>query len=344
VLTLEDDIARAVAVDLHASLFNIAAPVTPSTRSLEAYRLLLQAEHLWQQDAATEDERVLIETALQKDPAYANAWVDLGYWWYDAMLYGKADTETALRNSRAAHERALALDKNSVGAHLGLAWLQMSQLDWTGAQRNIDRAGLLDPASLPLLTVRGEMARSAGRWGEAIRYEHERLQRDPLSVGAQFVLAESLLCAGEYQNAAEILGSTVTENPRYPGAHALLGRAIAAQGNATMALRFIDVEPDESMHLAGLAGVQFDLGNAKASDEALSQLKSQYGRTLPGLVGLAYAHRRELEPAFQWLQQAVDQRQAEFAANLACTPEPAFSALRADPRFAALRSSLGLNR
>jgi hypothetical protein len=65
---------------------------------------------------------------------------------------------------------------------------------------------------------------------------------------------------------------------------------------------------------------------------------------LPGLTGLAYAHRKELEPAFQWLQRAVEQRQPEFAASLACTPEPAFGPLRADPRFAALHNGLGFNR
>jgi len=65
---------------------------------------------------------------------------------------------------------------------------------------------------------------------------------------------------------------------------------------------------------------------------------------LPGLVGLAYAYRNELEPAMKWLQRAVEQRQPEFAASLACTPEPAFSALRADPRFVALRRSLGFGQ
>jgi eukaryotic-like serine/threonine-protein kinase len=344
VLKLEEDIARAVLVDLHGSLVDIPAPVMPSTRSLEAYRLLLQADHLWRQEVATEDERVLIEAALQKDPGYVNAWVDLGDWWYDAMLMGKAVTKTAVPKARAAYDRALALDKNSVGAYLSLAWLQMSELDWVGARRSIERADVLDPANLSLLTVRGELARSAGRWEEAIHLERERLRRDPLSVGANFVLAQSHLCAGEYPKAEEILRQTIAENPRYPGAHALLGRALAAQGDGAAAVKAIDLEPDESTRFAGLASVQYDLGRRDASDEAITQLRMRYGQTLPGLSGLAYAHRQELEPAFQWLQRAVDQRQPEFAASLACTPEPAFSSLHGDPRFAALRSRLGFNR
>jgi hypothetical protein len=86
------------------------------------------------------------------------------------------------------------------------------------------------------------------------------------------------------------------------------------------------------------------VGRRDAADEAITELRTRYGQTLPGLVGLAYAYRNELEPAFQWLQRAVDHRQPEFAASLACTPEPAFSPLHADPRFTALRSSLGFNR
>jgi serine/threonine protein kinase len=343
-LKLEDDIARAVAADLRGSLIDIPAPAVLSTHSLEAYRLLLQADHVWRQGVATDDVRALIEAALQKDPGYTEAWIQLGDWWYDSMLTGNAVAETAVARARAAYDRALALDKNSSSAYIGLAWVQMSQLDWVGAQRSIERAGTLDPASLTLLTVRGELARIAGRWPEAIRLQRERLQRDPLAVGAQFVLAQSYLCGGEYANAEEIIRQTIVQDPGYLGARALLARALAARGDAASALKVIALEPDESARLAGLATVQSDLGRRDASDEAITQLRTRYGQTLPGLAGLAYAHRNELEPAFQWLQRAVERRQPEFAASLACTPEPAFSSLHADPRFAALRSSLGFNR
>jgi tetratricopeptide (TPR) repeat protein len=195
-----------------------------------------------------------------------------------------------------------------------------------------------------VLTARGELARSAAQWTDAISLEQERVQRDPLSVGAKFVLAQSHLCGGEYANAEEIAGQAIAQNPRYPGAHALLARALAAQSDPASALEVIAQEPDESARLAGLASLQFALGGGDAAGEAITQLRTRYGQTLPGLVGLAYAYRNELEPAFRWLQRAIEQRQPEFAASLACTPEPAFSPLQADPRFAALRSSLGFNR
>jgi serine/threonine protein kinase len=343
ILNLEEDIARGVAADLRGS-FDIPAPAVRSTRSLEAYRLLLQARHVWRQEVATDDERALIEAALQKDPGYARAWAELGSWWYDSMLWGKIVPETAAPKARAAYDRALALDKNSSRTYILLAWLQMSQLDWVGAQRSITRADALDPASLSVLTVRGELARSAGRWAEAIRLEHERLQRDPLSSGTSFVLAQSHLCGGDYANAEEIIKQTIAEDPGYAGAHALLARALAARGDAASALKVIALEPDESARLAGLASIQSALGRRDASDEAMTQLRTRFGQTLPGLAGLAYAYRNELEPAFQWLPRAVEQHQPEFAASLACTPEPAFGPLHADPRFMALRSRLGFNQ
>jgi tetratricopeptide (TPR) repeat protein len=219
----------------------------------------------------------------------------------------------------------------------------MSQLDWAGAERSIARAESLDPANLLVLTARGELARSAGHWGEAIRLEQERVPRDPLSAGAKFILAQSHLCGREYANAEEIARQAIAENPRYAGAHALLARALLAQGDAASALEVIALEPDESAHLAGLASAQYALGRREASEEAITQLRTRYGQSLPGLTGLTYAYRNELEPAFQWLQRAVEQRQPEFAASLACTPEPAFSPLQADPRFAALRNRLGFN-
>ena len=341
ILQLQEEIARAVATDLHGTLIDTAAPAVPSTRSLEAYRLLLQADQLWREELATDGERALIEAALQRDPDYTDAWVQLGSWWYDAMLTGKANPDAAVPAARAAYDRALALDKNSSRAYIGMAWVQMSQLDWTGAQRSLERADSVDPANLGLLTVRGELARSAGHWPEAVRLERERLQRDPLSVGATFVLAQSHLCGGEYAQAEEIVRQAIAEDPRYPGAHALLARALLARGDASSALKVIPQEADESARLAALASVQSALGNRQASDEAIGQLRVRYGQTLPGLAGLAYAYRGDLDPAFQWLQRALEQRQPEFAASLACTPEPAFQPLRGDQRFAALRNKLG---
>ncbi|MBV9723701.1 MAG: protein kinase, partial [Gammaproteobacteria bacterium] len=192
ILKLEEDIARAVAEDLQGGLVE-GGEAMPPTRSLEAYRLLLQAFHLWRQEPATDSERALIEAALHKDPAYADAWVQLGSWWYDAMLLGKVTPETAAPGARAAYERALALDRKSSRAYVGLAWLQMSQLDWVGARNSIARAESLSPAGLFVSTARGELARSAGHWAEAVHLEQERVQRDPLSAGAKFVLAESHL-------------------------------------------------------------------------------------------------------------------------------------------------------
>ncbi|MBV9344927.1 MAG: protein kinase, partial [Gammaproteobacteria bacterium] len=212
ILKLEEDVARAVAAGLHGSLVDTPAPAVSSTRSLEAYRLVLQAEQLSQQDADTDAEQPMLEAALQKDPGYAHAWVELGFWWYDSMLKGSVVPEIAVPKARAAFNRALTLDRNFSRTYVGLAWLQMSELDWAGARRNIARAENLDPASLPVLTARGELARSAGRWAEAVALEHERLQRDPLSVGAKFILAQSHLCAGEYASAEQILRQTIAEN------------------------------------------------------------------------------------------------------------------------------------
>jgi serine/threonine protein kinase/thioredoxin-like negative regulator of GroEL len=343
ILQLEGDIARAVAADLHASLGDTWAPAVPSTRSLEAFRLLMQARHLVRQGVATDDQHALIEAALERDPSYTDAWVELGFWWYDSMLIGRIVPKMAAPRARAAFERALALDKNFSRGYLGLAWLQMSQLDWSGAQRSIARADTLDRANLFVLTARGELARSAGHWADAIQLEHERLQRDPLSVGTRFVLAQSQFCGGEYTSAEQVVRQAITENPKYPGAYALLARTLAARGDAASAITVIALEHDESARLAGLASVQADLGRRDASDEAMRELSTRFGQALPGVVGLAYAHRNELEPAFSWLQRAVEQREPEFAASLACTPEPAFGPLRADSRFAALRRSLGFD-
>jgi serine/threonine-protein kinase len=344
ILQLEEDIARAVAADLHASLGDTWAPAVPSTRSLEAFRLLLQARHLVRQGVATDDQRALIEAALERDPSYADAWVELGFWWYDSMLIGRIVPQTAAPRARAAFERALALDKNFSRGYLGMAWLQMSELDWIGAQRSIARANTLDRANLFVLTARGELARSAGHWADAIQLEHERLQRDPLSSGTRFVLAQSYFCGGEYTNAEQVVRQAIAENPKYPGAYALLARTLAARGDAASAIKVITLEHDESARLAGLANVQDDLGRRDASDEAVGELRTRFGQALPGLVGLAYAHRNDLEPAFAWLQRAIEQRQPEFAASLACTPESAFGPLRADSRFAALRRRLGFDQ
>jgi hypothetical protein len=89
-------------------------------------------------------------------------------------------------------------------------------------------------------------------------------------------------------------------------------------------------ESDARHRLAGLAEVLYAIGRKSESDAQLAQLKplatTQWGSGLAGV----YAARNEPDAAFQWLDRAYAQRDADLRI---VRGNPSFQNVSADPRF-----------
>ncbi len=88
-----------------------------------------------------------------------------------------------------------------------------------------------------------------------------------------------------------------------------------------------------------MAIVQYALSDAGASDAALKELIEKYAAVAAYQVAEVYAFRDEIDLAFDWLEQAYDNRDSGLTQMLL---QPQFANLHYDPRWTAFLDTMGL--
>ena len=79
-----------------------------------------------------------LKQALDRDPAFALAWVELGRAYGNEVSASWAPLAEGPGRAREAVTRALALEPDLAEAHAELAWIQMLfDWDWRGARRRV---------------------------------------------------------------------------------------------------------------------------------------------------------------------------------------------------------------
>ena len=88
-----------------------------------------------------------------------------------------------------------------------------------------------------------------------------------------------------------------------------------------------------------MAIVQHALGDAEASDAALQELIEKSAASAAYQIAYVYAFRGEIDHAFDWLEQAYDNRDSGLPLMLL---EPLLANLHDDPRWEAFLDKMGL--
>jgi serine/threonine protein kinase len=103
-----------------------AADAATRPKNEEAYDTYLRSIALPHDPLPNKDAVAMLERAVGLDPTYASAWNALGYRYYYDSQYGGGG-EAMFQHSKAALERALALDANLVGAAAQLIAMQVER-------------------------------------------------------------------------------------------------------------------------------------------------------------------------------------------------------------------------
>jgi TolB-like protein/Tfp pilus assembly protein PilF len=340
IFAVQDDIARSVANALEVKL--LGARSGKRVPNAESYNRVLEARHLLQ-DPTEENRRkaqVLLEQVLERDPSYAEAWVDLSVVYLRAFeqAHTLAAKDKWLREQEAALRRALALDPEMADAYSRLARIQRLRLDFAAGERSMQRALELAPGSAGVVAAAAGFASSFGRFDEAIALQRRAQELDPLSNTGLYNLGFRYLAAGRASEAEEPLKTLLARKGDRYGAHALLADAYLLQGRAEAALAEYERELDPAGRLAGRAMAEHALGRRAASEAALRELVTSYGDQAK-LIAEVHAYRGEVAQAFRWLDRAYERRDSDLAY---LKPSPFLTRLHGDPRWAALLKKVGL--
>ncbi len=343
IFAVQDEIARSVAGALKVTLLGQqAVPASKPAPNVEAYNAYLQGMYFYERRTEADLGKAAgyYEQALSLDRNYAPAWAGLAEVRQYQAGQGYVPMAAGYGEARAAAERALALDANLAEAHVALGSIQIWwDWDWVGADGSFQRALALEPRNAKVLVGAMDLARTLGRFEDALALGRRATELDPLSATAHWTLGFTALYAGRLEEALAALNKTLELSPEHPLARTTLARVYLAQARPQQALAEMEHQAELFWRLYGLALAHHALGQKKESDAALAEMIEKDQDTAAFQIAEVYAFRGEADRAFEWLERAYVQR------DPGCPQvkgDPLMKNIERDPRYAAFLKKMRL--
>jgi serine/threonine-protein kinase len=354
VFAVQDQIARAITGALQVRLAGAqGAPVVGRpTQSLEAYNLYLQGRSFWNQRTASSLATAAryLKRATEIDPNYAEAHAALAEAYVLFGPYGVTAPSEAYSQAKAAANRALALDSLLAPARAALAHVRWRyDHDFTAADSLFRQVIELDPDYPTGHQWYSEYLSMVGGHAEALAENDRATSLDPLSRTIASSRCNLLYRMRRYDDAILQCRKALELDPDFAATHVYLGRIYLKKGMTREAL----AELESSVRLGGpalgfgglglLAHGYIVSGDRNRGLELIRELTDLAGHQYiaPCQFAWAYAALGDKDQAFAWLARAAAGRDAALPNIL--TPDPLWDRLSSDPRFAALRTRVGLN-
>jgi eukaryotic-like serine/threonine-protein kinase len=348
VFAVQDDLTRDIVAALRVTLASGRESPRPAaaigTRSLAAYDLYLRGRYfLVQRGPGVERSIPYFQQAIALDSGFARAWAQLGTAWAVLPLFALVARDSAMPRAHAATDVALRLDPSSAEAHAaaGIAWLQDSEFRRAAAE--LERAIGLDTAYTfphrPYMSVLDML----GRTDDAIVEGRRAVAMDPLQSTTASVLSCVLVVGRRYDEAVAVARRGAELDAQAPLAWANLAiaeffaglrdAAIAAAGRAAWL-------PNSSVPIAYVVGAT---ASRDSVDALVRRLEGERPRNSSALTAIAFARlgAGDTTRALDALERMAQAR--EPVGFQAPFNHPAYDAIRASARFAALVRAYGLD-
>ncbi len=347
IFAVQDEIARAVVRALAVQLLPGGGSISKERRTAnaEAYNQYLLGRHFFDLGSIEGYRRAVdaFEKAIALDPGYAPAWAWLATALYNAAFQVGAaagGVPNARERALAAADKAVALAPDLSESNSARGWMRLAiSWDWSGAQRDLDRALALSPRDPNILVREGYLLAVLGRFPEAIAITRKAAELDPLYPWAWFFLADYYNASGRPDLARDAALRTLELAPDHALAMRELGVSHLLAGDARAALEVFQRHPWEATRLSGVAIAHHDLGNDPEAAKALDALRARFADRAAFEIATVYARRGDRDSAFEWLDRSFAHR------NLALRIvkiTPLLSNVRDDPRYPALLRKMNL--
>jgi len=354
VFSVQEEIARAVVTALKVKLLPGETPTAKERRTAnpEVYSHYLRGRYAMSQAAFTGWQRGVkaYEDAVALDPGYAPAWAGLATA-TTAVAENDGDPTVfvqGLTRALSMAEKAVALAPDLADGYVARGKLRTEwKWDWSGGVADLERALALSPSDARALRIYSQhVLTSLGRMPEAIAAARKATELDPLSGYSWSALGVALCFNGEVDAARNALIRTGEFAPGFDWPAFWLATIDLLEGEPAKALARYERLSLGWMRLTGIALAQHDLGHVKESQAALEQLVRADSGSYGGLALAApyqsaevYAHRRDLDHAFEWLDRAYafGDTGLSFVKS-----DPLLRNLRGDPRYRALLKKMNL--
>jgi TolB-like protein/Tfp pilus assembly protein PilF len=343
VLKLQTEIATAVANALKVTLLgDLGAKIelggTRNPAAFDAYLRASKAFLAYEREADLQAAVSDYSEAIRQDPSYALAFAyrSLAFAAY-ARNYA---TESAIHESyiqaQTDAHKALALAPELAEAHQALATVLRDALEFTGADRELQRAVALGPGNARLLGDYGVFAAEVGQIEAGLAATRHALVLDPLSPDAHISLGYALMAARRYPEAIKTFTNAKTLAPSPGFADAWLSFAYLANGDFQSA-RAACESADESNKPICFALVYEKLGRHADARQTLARLQAKSGDASAVFYAMIYAQWGDTARALDWLETAMRHRDPYL---IRVRQNHNFDPLRNEPRFQAIEREL----
>lgn len=347
ILALQREVAQAIAREIRITVtpqeqahLASARPVNP-----EAYQAYLKGRYFWNKRTADGFKKgtEYFQQAIERDPHYAPAYAGLADCYNMLNNYDVLPPRDAAPKAKAAATKALEIDHTLAEGHASLAFtLMYYDWDWSGAEREFQRAIELNPSYAEAHHWYGLYLTAMGRFDEAMAEIRRAEGLDPLSLIINTNVGWVFYFRRQYDQAIEQYRKTLEMDPSFLSAHVKLGWAYeqkqmyeeAIAEFQTVLTRLGDDVLTELGHAYAVAGQK------DKAIKVIAQLRGRAKRRYvsPYLVATIYAGLGETDQAFAWLEKSYDSRCGWLSW---LRVDPRLDALRADLRFASLLRRLG---
>ncbi len=343
---VQDDLARQVTAQLGLP----DRPRTTLPQNPEAYGDYLKGQYVKDRITPAELERsaALLQQSIRKEPGYAPAHAALGEVYASQAYYQLTPDWALITKARQEAQLALKLDNQLAHAHAVLAWIQFfADWDWPGSERGLRQAIALNPNLARAHDWYAQYLTSAGRFEEALAEARRALNLDPLNYRVSTNLSVVMYCARRYDEAIWQARQAMELNPHFHLAHTVAGASLQEKREYRQALMELESalreSPSDADTVAHLAAVRQAIGDQAGARRLLDSLLHWPPPAPTPWYELAYAQAAlgDRAKAFDALDRAWSSRSSDMPFLRA---DPAFDALRNDPRFRRLEYRMGLLR
>ena len=336
VFRIQSDVAGQIAGALQARLSPdektrlTSAPLANS----EAYNLFLRGRFLVSQFSkeSLEEAIDLYEQSLALDSNNPSVWAALASARIDLTNFVTAPVSAELvKKARGAAQKAIQLDENCADGYSALGLIkQIFDWDWRGADAEFKKALELEPGNAFNIRNMSMQAAKLGRLDEAITLQKRAIALDPVMPVQYYALGNILFRDDRFDEAAAYFKKALQLFPQGAIIHRALGGVYLMSGRLNDALVEMQQEPNDCMHLQGLALAYTALGKIMDAEAALQEIRKKYETEGPSQIAAIYAFRGDADAALEWLEKAYLDRDPGVTE---IRDDPFFKSLKKDPRF-----------
>jgi eukaryotic-like serine/threonine-protein kinase len=319
------------------------------TANPEAYQLYLQGRFWWNKrtEEGLNKGVEYFQQAISKDPTYALAYSGLADDYSLLAAFGFVAPKESLPKAKEAALKSLELDDTLAEGHTSLGIVKESDWDWSGAESEFQRAIALNPGYAYAHIQLGLYFLYTGQLEKALAVEKRALGLDPLSLPVNRILGQVLLFARQDDQAIQQWRKTLELYPNFALTVDDIGSAYLQKSmykEATTEFeRALVITPGYTYALA-YAGYGYGVvGRRTEARKVLDQLNelSKHKYVAAECLARVYLGLGEKDKTFVWLENASNERAMTGVFTL-LKVDPIWDPLRSDPRFADLLRRMNL--